>query len=47
MVPPTRQHLSEGTLSTTPISWARDFADALEQARRTRRFVLADFAKEH
>jgi hypothetical protein len=29
------------------ISWQPDFSAALDHARQTRRFVLADFSKEH
>jgi hypothetical protein len=29
------------------VTWENDLQGALERARRTRLFVLADFAKEH
>jgi hypothetical protein len=32
---------------TNNLIWQPDLASALERARQERRFVLADFAKEH
>ena len=33
-------------MTHTSIEWASDYAAALDLARRTRRFVLADFSRE-
>lgn len=34
-------------MTNSHIEWASDYAAALDRARRTRRFVLADFSREH
>ncbi len=34
-------------MANEAIAWAADLMAALEQAGRERRFVLADFSKEH
>jgi hypothetical protein len=34
-------------MNNTAFIWQHDLAAALESARKERRFVLADFSKEH
>jgi hypothetical protein len=34
-------------MSNASIRWEHDFPAALDRARRERRFILADFSKDH
>ena len=34
-------------MDSTPIAWEHSLSDALKQLGRERRFVLADFSREH